>query len=78
MLAEHFELEPIREENEETNITLKEGFDPRSVRLTGNVAGQAPFTGVLVHRGWRAVRVDLPQRVQGQDSSIVSPAEVEV
>jgi hypothetical protein len=32
-------------EAEGARITLQEGFDAASVRLTGNVVGKAPFTG---------------------------------
>ena len=53
------------------------GFDPGSVRLTGNVHGQPPFRGVLQHGGWRASQVSLP-KTAGVDPSILAPAEVEI
>ena len=78
VLREHFTIEPVRGELEGTRITLPEGFDAASVRLTGNVVGKAPFTGTLSHRGWRARDVRLPQLADKHDASIIAPAEVEL
>ncbi|TMA17955.1 MAG: DUF2760 domain-containing protein, partial [Deltaproteobacteria bacterium] len=50
-------LEPVRTEAEGASVELPAGFDPRSVRLTGNVVGKPPFKGVLKHHGWRAAEV---------------------
>ena len=78
VLREHFTIEPVRSENEGARITLEEGFDAASVRLTGNVVGQAPFKGVLSHRGWRATKVQLPQLAEKHDARVLAPAEVEL
>ena len=59
-------LEPVRTEAEGASVELPAGFDPRSVRLTGNVVGKPPFKGVLKHHGWRAAEV------------VIAPAEVEL
>jgi len=77
-VREHVTLEPVRSEGEGARITLGEGFDAASVRLTGNVVGQAPFTGELRHRGWRATRIALPKVTQGHDVAVLAPAEVEL
>jgi hypothetical protein len=74
----YFTLEPVRGEQEGTRITLNEGFDASSVRLTGNVLGRPPFTGNLIHRGWRVSSARLPRVAEGHDTSIVAPAEVEL
>jgi hypothetical protein len=78
VLREHFTIEPVRAELEGARLTLPEGFDAASVRLTGNVVGKAPFTGTLSHRGWRASKVSLPQLADKHDASIIAPAEVEL
>jgi hypothetical protein len=51
---------PVRSEAEGSRITLQAGFDAAAVRLTGNVVGQAPFTGTLGHRGWQVTRSSCP------------------
>lgn len=77
-LNEYFTLTVVREEAEESRITLNEGFNAAEVRLTGNVVGQAPFTGTLVHRGWKATDIKLPKLAEGHDAHVIAPAEVEL
>lgn len=77
-LQQYFRLQPIRGEEEESRITLPAGFDAAEVRVTGNVVGQPPFTGTLVHRGWRVTEVTLPKLAEGHDARIIAPAEVEL
>jgi hypothetical protein len=77
-LLAHFKIVKIRPEAEGATVTVPEGFDGRSVKLTGNVKGSAPYRGVLRHAGWRAESVELPALVAGYDASIVAPAEVEL
>jgi len=48
------------------------------VRLTGNVVGQAPFTGTLGHRGWQVTEVKLPQLTDIQAVKVIAQAEVEL
>jgi hypothetical protein len=78
VLKQHFELEPVRTETEGSRVTLPKGFDASAVRLTGNIVGEAPFTGTLVHRGWRVKTVKLPKITEGHDVKIVAAAEVEL
>ena len=78
VINEYFTLSAIRAEDEESRVTLAEGFNAAEVRLTGNVVGSAPFTGTLIHRGWRANAVKLPKLSAGHDTSIVAAAEVEL
>jgi hypothetical protein len=78
VLKEHFTIQPVRSEAEGARLTLEEGFDAASVRLTGNVVGKAPFKGTLSHRGWRATEVRLPQLAKEHDATVLAPAEVEL
>ena len=78
VLQDYFSLASVRDEQEESRITLAEGFDATVVRLTGNVIGQAPFTGTLVHRGWRVTEVRLPKLAEGHDARVIAPAEIEL
>lgn len=78
VLREHFEITPVRSETEGSRITLPAGFDAAAVRLTGNVVGQAPFTGTLGHRGWRVTGSELPQLAPSHDAAVIAQAEVEL
>lgn len=64
--------------SEGQEITVPAGFDPAAIKLTGNVTGEPPFTGVLRHRGWRAGRLELPVLSVSGDPLIIAPAEVEI
>ncbi|MEM5451712.1 DUF2760 domain-containing protein [Paraburkholderia guartelaensis] len=77
-LRDHFSIRPVRSESEGSRVTLLAGFDAAAVRLTGNVVGEAPFSGSLTHRGWRVEEVKLPQLVKTHDARIIAPAEVEL
>ena len=78
VLREHFTLAPVRAEAEGSRITLNEGFDARAIQLTGNVVGQAPFKGVLSHRGWRATETRLPKLADSHDATVLAQAEIEL
>jgi hypothetical protein len=77
-LKEHMEIRPVFDEKEGTRVTVPPGFDPGAVRLSGNVAGNPPFRGILRHRGWRVERIRLPQSADQKNNRILAPAEVEV
>lgn len=77
-LNEHFTLAPIRSEQEGGKVTLQQGFDASTVRLTGNIVGSAPFTGTLIHKGWQVTSIRLPKLTQGHNANIIAPAEVEL
>ena len=77
-LHDHFDIEPIRTEQEGTRVTVDAGFDSAAIRLTGNVVGDAPFTGSLLHKGWRATLVKLPKLAEGHDVRTLAAAEVEL
>ena len=77
-IKEYFNLQPIRNEEEETRITVPEGFNAAEIRLTGNVVGAAPFSGTLIHRGWKATEVKLPKLAAGHDATVIAAAEVEL
>jgi hypothetical protein len=77
-LREHFTIRPVRDEAEGSRVTLAEGFDATSIRLTGNVVGKAPFNGSISHRGWRVDEVRLPKLTGSHNAKVIAPAEVEL
>ncbi|MGZ8943683.1 MAG: DUF2760 domain-containing protein [Methylobacter sp.] len=77
-INEHFTLAAVRNEQEGSKIILPESFDAATVRLTGNIVGNAPFTGTLVHKGWQVTDIKLPKLTLGHNTAIVAPAEVEL
>lgn len=78
-LLEHLDLEPILGDIEGAEVIVPPDFDPKAIRLTGNVSGDPPFKGTLRHHGWRVLRVDLPQLIAPQEKGwVLTPAEVEI
>jgi hypothetical protein len=80
-LEEYIKLEPVLNAAEEERVTVAADFDPAAIRLIGNVNGAPPFHGILKHHGWRARSVQLPAlpvSITGDDSAVLSPAEVEI
>ncbi len=77
-LNEHLEMEPVLAQEEGATVEVPAGFDPSRVRLTGNVTGQPPFRGTLLHRGWRITAIKLAPPPEGQDEFELQPAEVEL
>jgi hypothetical protein len=71
-------LEAIIDRNEGEEIRVEPGFDPDAIKLTGNVTGEPPFTGILRHKGWRTRKLELPALSGAQDAGIIAPAEVEI
>ncbi len=77
-LQTHFQIVAIRPEEEGQPVQLPIGFDPHEVSISGQVTGQPPFTGTLIHAGWRVLASHLPEPPPGHDPRILVPAEVEL
>jgi hypothetical protein len=74
-----FALKPAVAEEEGAEVDVPAGFDSNRWRLTGNVTGEPPFRGRLVHPGWEATICELPVWTGGPAAArIVAPAEVEL
>jgi len=69
---------PVMDQDEGETITIAPGFDPSSIKMTGNVSGKPPFKGTLQHRGWRSSKFEMPGLANVKDPNIIAPAEVEV
>jgi hypothetical protein len=78
VIKEHFNLDNVLHEAEGSKIILEQGFDATKVRLTGNIVGNAPFTGHLIHKGWQVTQINLPKLTAAHDPKIIAPAEVEL
>lgn len=77
LLKERLVVEPVLQEEEGNTITINEA-DPDSVKLTGDVPSKGPYTGELVHSGWRIKECNLPEIADGWKGNVVAPAEIEI
>jgi uncharacterized protein DUF2760 len=80
VLQEHFNIHPLRTEDEGSTVQVAAGYSADEYRLIGRIAGQPPFSGVLVHRGWKTDMVKLPQLLPSAHGQLpaIAPAEVEL
>jgi hypothetical protein len=80
VLDEYFRIVPVRDESEGAKVTVPAGYVADEYRLVGKISGQAPFSGTLMHRGWRAESVKLPRVLRTENDRLptIAPAEVEL
>ena len=74
-----FAIQSLVDQEEGSPLDVPAGFDAGRYHLTGNVTGDPPFRGRLVHHGWEAREVQLPAW-SGTPSSarVIAPVEVEL
>jgi hypothetical protein len=79
-LREHIGIRPLRDESEGSKVVVPKGYAADEYRLVGRIIGEAPFSGTLVHHGWKADWVKLPRLIGASSdrSPILAPAEVEL
>ena len=80
VLEEHFRIRPVCEESEGSKVQVAAGYSADEYRLLGKISGPAPFSGVLVHHGWKTDAVNLPRVLRSSTNRLptIAPAEVEV
>jgi chemotaxis protein histidine kinase CheA len=77
LLEDRLILEPVLNEEEGSEVTLDE-VDPEAIKLSGSVPANGPYTGELIHRGWRLKTCNLPELVDGWKGNVIAPAEIEI
>jgi hypothetical protein len=78
VLQEYFQITPISEAAEGTQVTVPAGYATDQFRLVGKLTGEPPFTGTLLHKGWKTEFVKLPRIVNPERLPSIAPAEVEL
>jgi hypothetical protein len=80
VLQEHFKITAVSEAAEGSQVTVPAGYFADEYRIVGKFSGEPPFTGTLIHKGWKIESVKLPRIVQTGDKRlpVIAPAEVEL
>jgi len=80
VLQEYFRICPVRQESEGSTVQVAAGYAADEYRLLGRISGPAPFSGVLVHHGWKTDAVNLPRILRSSTDRLpaIAPAEVEL
>jgi hypothetical protein len=81
VIKEYLDVAPVHPGKEGDRITVNEASDPNRYRLVGKVLGDPPYSGVVVHRGWKTSKLALPRFTRAVDTAgpnTLSPMEIEV
>ncbi|QDV68520.1 hypothetical protein Poly24_22290 [Rosistilla carotiformis] len=79
VLDRMFAIAPLTESEEGDSMQTPAEVDPGQIRLTGNVHGDAPFSGTIAHHGWKAAKCELPRWSGSPESDrVIAPIELEI
>jgi hypothetical protein len=78
VLTEHFSITPVSGAEEGSRVTVPAGYAADEYRLIGKISGNPPFSGKLIHKGWRTDYVKLPRTAKSDRLPTIAPAEVEL
>jgi hypothetical protein len=74
-----FALKAVVDIAEGESLEVPSDYDTGRFRLKGDVSGQPPLTGKLMHAGWIATQCELPSWTGSSEAAlVVAPAEVQV
>jgi len=71
-------IRPLMEEREGGQVSIPAGYSSAEVKLVGDVRGEPPYQGTVVHRGWKAHKHSLPKSCLSDQEEIITPAEIEI
>lgn len=78
VLQRFFALVPVLNAAENATVDTPETIPTGRLMITGKPAGSPPFRGRLVHHGWEASQVQLPDWTGDANArNVVAPAEIE-
>jgi Na+-transporting methylmalonyl-CoA/oxaloacetate decarboxylase gamma subunit len=78
VLKEHFRITPVSVAQEGSQVTVPAEYAADEYRLIGKISGTPPFSGKLIHKGWKTDYVKLPRITKSGHLPAIAPAEVEL
>lgn len=80
VLNDSFKITPISQAEEGSRITVPAAYAADEYRLLGKISGDPPFTGILLHKGWKTESVKLPRILKSDENRLpsIAPAQVEL
>jgi Domain of unknown function (DUF2760) len=80
VLNDSFKITPISQAEEGSRITVPASYPADEYRLLGKISGDPPFTGTLLHKGWKTEAVKLPRILKSDEKRLpsIAPAQVEL
>ena len=80
VMNDSFKITPISQAEEGSRITVPAAYAADEYRLLGKISGDPPFTGILLHKGWKTESVKLPRILKSDEEHLpsIAPAQVEL
>ncbi len=79
VVQEYVQVEPVLSQEEGSSYNVPSGYDANLITVTGHIKGEPPYSAKVVHRGWKAVRMNLPEALlKRQKGAVLMASEVEV
>ena len=80
VMNDSFKITPISQAEEGSRITVPAAYAADEYRLLGKISGDPPFTGTLLHKGWKTESVKLPRILKSDEKHLpsIAPAQVEL
>jgi len=78
VIKANFDIDTVSNHEENARIDIPTGYNNKEFKLEGRIEGEGPFTGTLIHPGWKVVKHHLPKVSNTMDMNILAPAEVEI
>lgn len=75
-LAEHFGISRIADSQEGAEFVLRQDYSPTEYKIIGNPPTAQPLKGILVHKGWRATALNLPELTGTGTKNVIQQAEI--
>ncbi|ETI62076.1 DUF2760 domain-containing protein [Marinomonas profundimaris] len=78
VLKQYFTIDAVNSATENSRVEVHSDYDAKQIKLEGRVEGTGPYTGTLIHPGWKITDTRLPKVTNTDNLTILAPAEVEV
>lgn len=78
VVKQHFTIDVVNVAPENSRLEIPADYDAKQIKLEGRVEGSGPYTGTLIHPGWKVTSTQLPKVSSTDNLTILAPAEVEV
>lgn len=78
VLNQHFTIDVVNSAAENSRVEVLADYDAKQIKLEGRVEGKGPYSGTLIHPGWKITETRLPKVTNTDSLNILAPAEIEV
>lgn len=78
VIKQHFTIDVVNAATENSRVEVPADYDAKQIKLEGRVEGKGPYSGTLIHPGWKVTETRLPKVSNTDSLTVLAPAEVEV